>query len=82
MGLDRLLPSHLQIWEIANLNLTFDLNVILNLNLSNITRVSCWSERREWDRARAYMHSGLLLPCALTNSTYAEVVAFKQFYMS
>ena len=35
MGLDRLLPSHLQIWEIANLNLTFDVNVILNLNLSN-----------------------------------------------
>ena len=28
------------------------------------------------DRAWAYMHSGLLLTCALTNSKYAEVVEF------
>ena len=55
--------------------MTFDVNVILNLsNISYITRVTCWSERREWDRTRAYMHSGLLRPCALANSFYAEVV--------
>ena len=47
--------------------MTFDVNVIPNL--SNITRVTCWSERR--DRTRAYMHSSLLLPCALL---YAEVL--------
>ena len=30
MSLDRLLPSHFQIWEIVNLIVTFDVNVILN----------------------------------------------------